>query len=138
MLFAGPCELLILIPADLAELRTDQLHIVSVSKESNGLLDQLWRAVRAPGGAKNCAERTVSSIYVCGGWDASQIAGVVTVASAEESEFGRSFSSHAAELGLTLEEGDPGGPRAKLRKKVETASSNSPKYEDPKDCRPLA
>ena len=106
----------------MADLRPDQLRIVSAIKESSCLLDQLWRAVTASGNPKGCGVRAVSSIYVRGGRDAYQLAGAVAAGSAEESEFGGSLPSHAAEPGLTLEERDSMGTRAKVRKTVENAS----------------
>ena len=84
---------------------------------------QLWRAVKASGGAEAFGERSGPSVYICKGWGAVQKAGAVTADSAESSEFGRVFSYRAAELGFTREKCDSLGPGAKLRKVAEGACS---------------
>ena len=87
------------------------------------MLGQLWRGVKASGGAKNFSDRSDPSVYISRGRRAFQLAGAVAADSAESSEFGRSSSVRAAELGLTAEECDSMGPRAKLKKVAGCACS---------------
>ena len=90
---------------------------------SNRLPGQLWIAVKASGVAKDFSERADPSIYVCRGWDAFQLAGAVAADPAGGSEFGRSSSALAAELGLTMGGCGLMGSRAKLAKVAEDACS---------------
>ena len=122
-LFAEMSELPACAPIDLAELRADQLNVVSDRGESNRLMGQLWRAAKASGDAEDFSERAAPSIHACRGWDAFQVAGAVTADSDERSEFGRSSAPRAAGIGLTIEECDSMGPRAKYREVAEGASS---------------
>ena len=122
-LFAELNEILIFSPDDLSELRQDQLHIVSDDPVSNRLLGQLWRAVKTSGGAKELAERSEPSSFVLQGWDAHQLARAISADSAKESELGRVFLAQAEELGLSAEECDTTGPREKLRRIAESATS---------------
>ena len=96
----------------MAELEAGRPHIVSDSVEPNRLLGQLWRAVKAAGKIKDFGERGNPYIFVCRGRRALQLACSVTADSAKGSEFGRSFFSHASELGLTMAGCESMGPRA--------------------------
>ena len=120
-LFSALTGLPIFARSDLAELAAGQLHIASDNGESNPSLGQLWRAVKASGHAKNFSERSDPSARICRRRGAFQLAGAVTADSAESSEFGGSFSSRAAELGLTAAARDSMGPRAKIRRVAENA-----------------
>ena len=122
-LFAELNEILIFSPDDLSELRKDQLHIVSDDPDSNRLLGQLWRAAKTAGGAKELAERPGPSSFVLQGWGAHQLARAISADSAKESELGRAFLAQAEELGFSADECDNTGPREKLRRIAETASS---------------
>ena len=62
-LWAEPSELLIVAPSDLAELRAEQLHIVSDSEEPNRLLRQLWTAVKGFG-QRQRLERAGETVYL--------------------------------------------------------------------------
>ena len=120
-LFSELNEIRIFAPSDMAELRADQLHIVSGREEPSRLLGHLWRAVGASGGAKDFSERSGLPAYTCRGWDAFQLAGAAAPDSARNSVFGRSFSARAEELGLSMDECGAMGPRAKLRRVAESS-----------------
>ena len=122
-LFEELNDILILSPSDLAELGEDQLHIVSDDPDSNRLLGQLWRAAKVASGPKDLAERPCPSAYVLQGWGARQLANAISADSAKASELGRAFSSQAAELGLSAEDCDGMGPREKMGKAAENATS---------------
>ena len=106
-------DVLTFAPTHLAELRGDQLHIVSDDPDSNRLLGQLRRAAKVAGGPKDLAERPCPSAYVLQGWGAHQLANAISADSVKESELGRAFPSQAAELGLSAEDCDGMGPREK-------------------------
>ena len=109
--------------ADLCSRRFGRAGSWADHEESNRLLGQLWWGVKAFGGVKNFSDRSDPSVYIRRGRRAFQLAGAVTAESAENSEFGRSSSFRAAELGLTLEECDSAGPGASLRKVAGNACS---------------
>ena len=115
--------ILLFAPGDLAELGKDQLHIVSDDPDSNRLLGQLWRAVRVSGGGKELAGRPCPSSYVLRGWGARRLARAISADSAKESELGRVFPAQATELGLSADDCDELGPREKIRRVAENASS---------------
>ena len=116
-------DVLIFSPIDLSGLGKDRLHIVSKDPDSNRLLGQLWRAAKVASGSRDLAGRPCPSAYVLQGWGARQLANAVSADSAKESELGRALSSQAAELGLSAEDCDGMGPRAKMRKVAENATS---------------
>ena len=57
-------------------------------------------------------------------WDAYQLANAISADSAKDFELGRTLSSYASELGLSAEECDPMGPREKLRRIADGATSS--------------
>ena len=127
-LFEELKELLIFAPSDLAELRTDQLHIATDDPDSNRLPGQLWRAAKVTGGAKDLAgagHRRLGcpSSYVLQGWAAYQLANAISADSAKNCELGRTFLSQASDLGLSAEECETMGPREKIRRIADGATS---------------
>ena len=122
-LFEELKELLISAPVGVAEIGKDQRHIVSDDIDSNRLPGQLWRAVKVAGGAKDLGEKPCPSSYVLQGWGAYQLANAISVDPAKGWELGRAFSSQASDLGLAAEEFDAKGPRAKIRRVAEGATS---------------
>ena len=74
-------------------------------------------------GAKGLAERPRLSSYVLQGWDAYQLANAVSADSAKDCELGRAFLSRASDLGLSAEERDAMGPREKIRRVADGATS---------------
>ena len=127
-LFGELNDILIFAPSDLAELGKDQLHIVSDDPDSNRLLGQLWGAVKVSNGAKDLEGGPCPSSYVLQGWGARQLANAISADSAKECELGRACSSHAADLGLSVEECDEMGPREKSgrRRKARPQQCRSP------------
>ena len=85
------------------------------------VLGHLWGAVEPSGDAKDFSERSDPSANICKGWDAFRLAGAATADSARSSVFGRSFSARAEELGLSMNECEAMGPRAKLRRVAESS-----------------
>ena len=67
-------------------------------------------------GIKDFSGRANPSIHACRGRSALELAVAVAADSAGDSEFGRSFSSHAPKLGVAGEESFSMGPMAKLRR----------------------
>ena len=122
-LFEEPKELSIFAPSDLAELGKDQLHIVSGDPDSNRLLGQLWGEAKVAGGVQDLAERPCPSPYVQQRWDAYVLAYAISADSAKNCEPGRAFPSHASDLGPSAGECDATGPREKIRRVAEGATS---------------
>ena len=91
----------IFAPSDLAELGEDQVHIATEDLQSGRLLGQLWKAAKVAGGAEGLAGRPCPSTYALQGWGANQLANAISADSAKDPELGRTFSSHASELGLS-------------------------------------
>ena len=112
-LFEELNDILTFAPNDPAGRGTGQLHIVSDDPVSDRLLGRQCRAARVSNWAKGLAERPFPSAYVQRGWGARQLANAIATDSAKGSELGRAFSLRAADLGLSAEECDAMGPRAK-------------------------
>ena len=116
-------EILIFAPSDLAELGTYQPYIGSDDPDSNRLLGQLWGAAKEASGAEDLADRPRPSSFALQGWDAYQLANAISADSAKDCELGRASSPHASALGLPLEGCDATGPREKIRRLAEGATS---------------
>ena len=124
-LFEELSDILIFVPNDLAELGKDQLHIVSDDPDSTRLVGQLWGAAKVSNGAKELAEPPRLPAYVLQGWGAHHLANATSADSAKESELGRTFSSQGADRGLSAEECDATGPRGKIRRLADGATSTA-------------
>ena len=78
-------------------------------------------------GAEDLSVRPCPSAYVLQGWGAHQLASAISADSAKIStggrELGRTFSSQAADLGLSAEDCGAIGPREKIRRVAESATS---------------
>ena len=83
----------------------------------------MWRAAKVAGGPKELAGRPCPSAYVLQGWGAHELANAISADSAKDSELGRAFSAQATELGLSPDDCDGMGPREKMRKVAENATS---------------
>ena len=74
---------------------------------------------------KHLSERSDPSIRICKGRGAFQLAAAIAAYSAQISELARSFCARAEEPGLSMEECDSMGPRAKLWRVAESSSSRA-------------
>ena len=116
-------EVIIFEPSDLDEVLIDQLRIISEDPSDMQLIGKLWRARMAIVKGPMFQARPIPAWHIATPWDAFKLADAIAADSASSSTIGFEAAEAAARIGVSVEDTETLGPRAKLLKISENALS---------------
>ena len=110
-------------PYDLSEVGLHQVRLSSGNQGLNRLLGKLWKPANSPGGARNFLAQHDPCSWVARYWGAPSLADAASADAATAPEIGRLKPGQASQIRVSGEEREASGPRYRIRKVSEAASS---------------